>query len=68
MNALTCNSRFGSGVVISETLCMSQIGDCVAAVAPCEVEDECLFLPSDFAVGDHHCYNLEQLVVEEIKL
>ena len=47
---------------------MPQIGDCVAAVAPCEVEDECLFLPSDFAVGDHHGYNLEQLVVEEMKL
>ena len=47
---------------------LPQICDCVAAVAPCEVEDECLFLPSDFAVGDHHCYNLEQLIVKEMKL
>ena len=47
---------------------MSKISDRVAALPLCEVEDECLFLPSDFDVHDHHQYGLEQLVCEEMKL
>jgi len=47
---------------------MSKIGDRVAALLSCEVEDERLFLPSDFDVHDHHQYGLEQLVREEMKL
>ncbi|KIM86495.1 hypothetical protein PILCRDRAFT_86628 [Piloderma croceum F 1598] len=47
---------------------MSKICDHVAALLSCEVEDECLFLPSDFDVHDHHQYSLKQLVHKEMKL
>ena len=74
MSKITWTPQFGAGYIQSERPCLQQQirkwqhDDRVAAVAPCKVEDEYLFLPSNFKIGNHHCDNLEQLIVEEIKL
>ena len=47
---------------------MPKVGDCVVALAACEVEDKCLFLPSDFEVKECHQYGLEHLTIKEMKL
>jgi len=47
---------------------MPKVGDCVAAQKVCEVEDEVLFLPSDFTEDERQKYGLHLLAVEEMKL